>query len=212
MEIRAPKRQYLMEFPLSRAPEVLFDRQLWEIFVSYFETSESAYERIGFPPDLTGYHHEDYAARCSISKERWQEIEEACAVGRELIRSLQRKFLSEELTATGVPRGYSHPTRQPIPPSEWLKLWPNFAGNWAMSTKGSYDDVQLSLRPLDETSELQERCEFFLLKRKREGESLRKVLIEDTTEHFGGPVPVRIFNAAYRKIFERRRGRPRTKK
>ena len=38
-----------MDFPLSRAREILFDRQLWEIFVSYFETSESAYERIGLP-------------------------------------------------------------------------------------------------------------------------------------------------------------------
>jgi hypothetical protein len=61
-----------MDFPLSRAREILFDRQLWDIFVSYFETSESAYERIGFPPDLTGYHYEDYAARFSISKERWR--------------------------------------------------------------------------------------------------------------------------------------------
>ena len=197
-----------MDFPLSRAREILFDRQLWEIFVSYFETSESAYERIGFPPDLTGYHYEDYATRSSISKERWQEIEEAHAVGRELLRGLQGKFLSEELTATGVPRGYSRPTRQPIPPSEWLMLWPNFAGNWAMSTKGSYDDVQLSLRPIDEKAELQERCELFLLRRKREGESLRKVLIQDTTEHFGERVPVRIFDTAYSKVFKRRRGRP----
>jgi hypothetical protein len=197
-----------MEFPLSRASEILFDRQPWEIFVSYFETSESAYERIGFPPDLTGYHHEDYASRSSISKERWQEIEQASAVGRELLRGLQRKFLSEELTATGVPRGFSRPTRQPIPTSEWLRLWPNFAGNWAMSTKGGYDDVQLSLRPIDEKAEQQERCELFLLKRKREGESLRKVLIQDTTEHFGERIPVRMFDAAYSKVFKRRRGRP----
>jgi hypothetical protein len=187
---------------------MLFDRQLWEIFVSYFETSESAYERIGFPPDLTGYHHEDYAARCSISKERWREIEEASAVGRELLRGLQSKFLSEELTATGVPYGFSRPTRQPIAASEWSGLWPNFAGNWAMSTKGRYDDIQLSLQPLDEKAELQERCELFLLRRKHEGASLRKTLIEDTTEYFGEPVPVRIFNAAYSKVFKRRRGRP----
>ena len=82
-----------MEFSLSRAREILFDRQLWGIFVSYFVTPESAYERIGFPPDLTGYHHEHYAARNSISKEQWQEIEEAGAVGRELLRGLRRKFL-----------------------------------------------------------------------------------------------------------------------
>jgi hypothetical protein len=31
---------------------MLFDRQLWELFVSYFETPEIAYERISFPPDL----------------------------------------------------------------------------------------------------------------------------------------------------------------
>jgi hypothetical protein len=197
-----------MDFPLSRAREILFDRQLWEIFVSYFETSESAYERIGFPPDLTGYHYEDYAARFSISKERLQEIEEACAVGRELLRGLRTKFLSEELTATGVPRGYSRPTRQPIPPSEWLRLWPNFAGNWAMSTKGSYDDIQLSLRSIDKKAALQERCELFLLERKREGAALRKLLIQDTTQYFGEPVPVRIFNAAYSKVFKKRRGRP----
>jgi hypothetical protein len=36
-----------MEFPLSRAPEMLFDEQLWEIFVSYFETPEIGLERIG---------------------------------------------------------------------------------------------------------------------------------------------------------------------
>jgi len=36
-----------MEFPLSRAPEMFFDEQLWQIFVSYFETPEIALERIG---------------------------------------------------------------------------------------------------------------------------------------------------------------------
>src|ERR1700694_4358718 len=36
---------------------------------------------------------------------RWQEIEEAAAVGRELLRGLQSKFLKEEVSATGVRRG-----------------------------------------------------------------------------------------------------------
>jgi hypothetical protein len=85
-----------MEFPLSRAPEIFFDEQLWQIFVSYFETPETALERIGFPPNLTGYHHEHYAKRFRLSKEVWQEIEEAHAVGCELLRGLRTKFLSEE--------------------------------------------------------------------------------------------------------------------
>ena len=135
-----------MEFPLRRAPDMLFDPQLWKIFVSYFETSAIACETIGYPPYLPGYHREDYAVRSDISKERWQEIEEAYALGSDLLRGLRDRFLSEELSATGVPRGLLRPTRESIPPSEWLKLWPNFAGNWAMSTTGSFDD---RLRPID---------------------------------------------------------------
>ena len=127
-----------MEFPLSKAPELLFDEQLWQIFVFYFETPETALKRIGFPPDLTGYHHEHYEARHGLSKEVWQEIQEANDVGRHLLLGLRSKFLSEELTATGVPRGFWRPTREPIPTSEWETLWPNFVGNWAMSTTGSY--------------------------------------------------------------------------
>jgi hypothetical protein len=187
-----------MEFPLSRAPEMFFDEQLWQIFISYFETPEIALERIGHPPNLTGYHHEHYETRSSLTKEVWQEIEEAHAVGRELLLSLQSKFLSEELTATGVARGYSLPTRERIPTSEWKHLWPNFVGNWATSTTDTYDDIRLSWHPIDKKVELRERCELMLLTRKDHGESRRKVLFREATEHFGEPLPTRVFDAAYR--------------
>jgi hypothetical protein len=200
-----------MEFPLSRAPEMLFDRQLWEIFVSYFETSEIAYERIGFPPDLTGYHYEDYAARSSISKERWQEIEEACAVGRALLRGFRNKFEKEELTATGIPRGFWNPAREAIPSSLWLRLWPNFSGNWTMSTSESYDDVQVSWNVNSKTknAELQDRLELYLLEQKRKGETLRKILILAAAEYFGQAIPIRVFNAGYSNVFKKPRGRSR---
>src|ERR1700722_3718398 len=198
-----------MEFPLRRAPALFFDEQLWQIFISCFETPEIALERIGFPPNLTGYHYECHETRFSLSKKIWQDIAEACAVGRELLRGLQSKFLSEELTATGVPRGYSSPSREAIPTSEWKKLWPNFVGNWAMSTTGSYDDIQLIWHPKDRKAELRERCELLLLKRKREGESRRKVLLQEAAKHLGEPLPTRIFDAAYKTVFGKRRGRPR---
>ncbi|SRR5258708_22266991 len=200
-----------MEFPLSRAPEILFDRQLWEIFVSYFETSEIAYERIGFPPDLTGYHYEDYAARSSISKERWQEIDEAYAVGRALLRGLLSKFQKEELTATGIPRGFWKPDREPIPSSHWHRMLPNFSGNWAMSTSESYDDVQVSSHVNSKTknAELQDRLELYLLEQKRKGESLKKILISAAAENFGQAIPTRVFNAGYAKVFKKPRGRSR---
>jgi len=196
-----------MEFPLSKAPELLFDEQLWQIFVSYFETPEIALNRIGFPPDVTGYHHEHYEARHGLSKEVWQEIQEANDLGRYLLLGLQSKFLGEELTATGVPRGFWRPTREPIPTSEWKTLWPNFVGNWAMSTTGRYDEIQLTWHPKDRKVELRERCELLLVKRKGEGESRRKVLIQEAAEYLGGPA--RIFDAAYKKVFGKPRGRPR---
>lgn len=198
-----------MEFPLSQAPEIFFDVQLWQIFVSYFETPETALERIGFPPNVMGYHHELYEERCSLSKEIWQEIEEAHKVGRELLRCLRAKFLSEELTATGVPRGRSRPIRERIPTSEWQTLWPNFTGNWAMSTTGSYENIELLWHPKDRKAEMLERCELLLLERKKEGESRRKVLVQEAAEHLGEPIPTRIFSAAYKKVFKKRRGRPR---
>ena len=197
-----------MEFPLSRAPEMVFDEQLWQIFVSYFETPEIALARIGYPPNLTGYHHEHFERRNSLSKEVWQEIEEAHAVGKELLRGLREKFLGEEIVATGVPRGRSRPCRERVPTVEWKTLWPNFAGNWAMSTTGSYDDIQLSMHPKDKKVEQREWCERLLLTRKEQGESRRKVLFQEAADYLGEPVPVRIFDAVYKKVFKKRRGRP----
>jgi hypothetical protein len=201
-----------MEFPLSRAPELFFDEQLWQIFVSYFETPETAFARIGFPPGATGYQYEHHENRFNLPKEVWREIEEAAALGRALLRGLRDKFLSQELTATGIPRGRSLPGRENIPSSEWQTLWPNFAGNWAMSTTRSYDDIQLLWHPKDKKVELLDRCELLLLRRKIEGESSKKTLVQEAAEHLGEPVPTRIFNAAYKKVFRKPRGRPRLPK
>ncbi|SRR5258708_11874369 len=200
-----------MEIPLRKAPEILFDQQLWQIFISYFETPEIAYERIGEIPYLTGYHRESDPIFSKNYMDRWQEIEEAAAVGRELLRGLQSKFVKEELLATGIRRGFWRETRVPIPPSEWLRLWPNFANNWAMGTVGRYDEIQVSWcdNPNANKAELQERLELFLSKRKREGQSRKKILIDEAAEFFGGHLPDRIFAAAYKKIFNRTRGRPR---
>jgi hypothetical protein len=161
---------------------------------------------------ITGYHDEYYEARASLTKSAWQQITEAKAVGRELLFGLQRKFLSEELVATGFPRGFSSLFRERIPTFEWNHLWPNFVGNWAMSTTGSYDDIQLSWHPIDKKAELLDRCELMLLRRKEQGESLRKVLLQEAAEHFGEPLPARVFDTAYKKVFEKRRGRPRLAK
>jgi hypothetical protein len=201
----------MMEIPLRKVPEMFFDQQLWQIFISYFETPEIAYERIGQIPYPTGYHRESDPVFSKNYKDRWQEIEEAVKVGQELLRGLDSKFLKQELLATGIRRGLWPEIRVPIPPSEWLRLWPNFAGNFAVSTEEGYGDVQVSWcdDPNANKAELQERLELFLSKRQRDGQSRRKILINEAAEFFGGHLPDRIFAAAYKKIFNRKRGRPR---
>ncbi|KJC46691.1 hypothetical protein UP09_11715 [Bradyrhizobium sp. LTSP885] len=81
-----------MKFPLSRAPEMFFDEQLRQIFVSYFETPEVALKRIGYPPGLTGYHHERYEMCKSLSKELWREIAKRVRLGANCFVICKRSF------------------------------------------------------------------------------------------------------------------------
>lgn len=197
-----------MQFSLTAAANLVLDKQLWQLFVSYFETTEIALERIGFPPNLTGYHYELYSQRFELTKNAWQDIEEAYTLAKVLLRNFRGKFLSGELTATGIPRGRSRPRREAIPACEWQTLWPNFVGNWAMSTSCSYDDIELSWSPKNIKFEQRTACEDFLLRRKKEGVSHRKILIDEVAEHFRTSIPLRIFNEAYKNVFHKRIGRP----
>jgi hypothetical protein len=199
-----------MEIPLSRVPELFFDRELWTLFISYFDSSEIALERIGFPPGPTGYHHESKVSE--ITQSRWSEIEEASALGRQVLLCLQSKFLKEELTSTGIPRGFWRPVREITPPSHWRRLWPNFIGNWAMSTLESYDEVIVSWSPEDKNVELLERLEEFLSDQKRQGQDARKTLTSAAEEYFGQSIPIRVFNEGYSRVFQKSRGRPSSKR
>ncbi len=55
---------------------------------------------------------------------------------------------------------------------------------------------------------MRELCEVFLAKRKSEGETKKKVLFLEAATFLGERVPVRIFNLAYQKVLQRKRGRP----
>jgi hypothetical protein len=199
-----------MEIPLSRVPELFFDKQLWGIFVSYFDSAENAYESIGFPPGPTGYFRDDNPSQ--ITMDRWREIEEVKHVAVDILLCLQRKLLNGELVASGVPAARWRATREPIPPSYWLRLWPNFFGNWAMSTQERYDDILVSWTPKNEKVELQERLEEFLNEQKRRGRDARKILLAAAGEYFGQSIPARLFNEGYSKVFNKPRGRPRSKR
>jgi hypothetical protein len=59
----------MMPIPLKRLPELFFDPELWESFVTYFDGTEIALERIGHRPESTGYHREGDAVFAKSDKD-----------------------------------------------------------------------------------------------------------------------------------------------
>jgi hypothetical protein len=211
-----------MEIPLNKAPDILFDQQIWEAFQSYFDTPQIALERISSPPAIPGYYYHrsgDEQLPASI-KEQDQIVAEARDLGVALLRGFQDLLFKEHVVARGIPNyGGGGTEREVIPVESWRRLWPNFAHNFAMAfaraddrSCSRYDDMRLTVNDSKvRSAELVSTCASFLRKRKAEGESRRKVLFEETSLHFGSPVPVRIFNLAYKEVFKKARGRPRKK-
>jgi hypothetical protein len=210
-----------MEIPLSKAPEVFFDQQLWQIFQSYFKTPRIALERISDLPQVPGYYyHREHDALPSSDKELWQEVTEAADLGKALLYGLQRQFLARQIIATGVAFGLNSSERVVIPPDRWLRLWPNFVHNFAMAQFKlddplctRYDDIRLSS---DDSTRahaiIVEDCISFLQQRKADGEERKAVLEREAINRLGMPIPTRDFDAAFKAVFQRKRGRPRKKK
>jgi hypothetical protein len=211
-----------MEIPLKKAPEVFFDQQLWHIFQSYFDTPQMALVRISGIPEVPGYYyHRETDRTLPVSyKERWQEVEEAADIGKALLYGLQDQFLKKQIIATGIEFGRNSSEHVVIPPERWLRLWPDFANDMAMAQLKAddplcvrYDDIRLTS---DESSRaravIAEDYLSFLRQRQAKGEERKAVLEREAMVHFGMPVPVRIFNAAFKAVFHKGRGRPRKKK
>jgi hypothetical protein len=211
-----------MEIPLRKAPDIFFDQQLWELFQSYFETRQIAVERVSGLPQLPGfyYHREDDLILPASYKERWQVVEEAAALGEALLRGWQAQFLKKQIIATGIEFGRNNSERVVIPPERWLRLWPDFANNLAMAQIklddplcNRYDDIRLTS---DESTRARavilEDCISFLRQRQAQGEESKAVFEHGAKVRFGMPVPVRVFNAAYKVVFHKSRGRPRQTK
>jgi hypothetical protein len=208
-----------METPLRKAPDVFFDQQLWKLFQSYFEPPELAIERISVLPEMPGYwYHRETDSNFPRQEEaRWRLAQETADLGRAILWGLQRQLLEGQITATGVKFGYNREKRVAIPPERWLRLWPDFANNFAMAQLDlkdplchRYDEVRLTS---DDASLVRavilQDCISFLKQRRAAGVEQRKVLISEIKGFFGQPIPIRIFNEAYTAVFNKRRGHPR---
>jgi hypothetical protein len=209
-----------MQIPLNRAPEILFDQQIWQAFQSYFDSNEIALERISYPPQIPGwaYHREGDQQLPASIKDRDQIVGEARDLAVALLRGFQDLLLRGEVVAHGIPNRGAGGTRQEVIPADnWRRLWPTFLHNYAMAftrpgddSCGRYDEIILNVDDVKQrTAELTAWCTRFLRRRQAVGESRRKILQAEASLAVGSPIPARIFSAAYKAVFKKTRGRPR---
>ena len=94
-------------------------------------------------------------------------------------------------------------------------MWPAFIRDRAIGPTLEYTEVLVSINAESPArhAELTERCENYLRARCATGEVPKKeTLSEEANEHFQFKIPVRVFDSAYKAVFDKRRGRPRIEK
>lgn len=197
--------------PLREAPERFFDAATWREFLSYFEGPEAALRHISQPePGILVFCRQRAAAQyVTPDGERARRDERAAELGRLLVTSFKERLIKEELIATAL--SPFNIDRARIPGERWPDLWPNFIENRADGNDLKFTDVRISQPTNTQTQDTDflDRCIEWLRKRSEDGESRRKILLAEAIEHFGNALKTRTFNAAYKKVFSRTRGRPR---
>jgi hypothetical protein len=99
-----------------------------------------------------------------------------------------------------------------IPPELWRDLILNFEDG--SGSGGGYNFTHIRIAKgtdiARQRSDVSARIEAWLSERRvRQGSELRKTLVGAAYREFGDELTTRVFDAAYRQVYGRRRGRPR---
>ncbi len=129
-------------------------------------------------------------------------------IGRELVGQFRHLLIEGKLAAIGTrPDG----TRERIKPSAWPDIWPMFATNRARGPKHSFDDVEIfELAALETPDEKMLRdCMNWLRTQSAAALKQKKaMLFHQAKLEFGEKLTLSNFEAAYKAILGRSRGRP----
>jgi hypothetical protein len=116
------------------------------------------------------------------------------------------------LMATGVDENSGE--RKAISAREWVNVWPMFATNTAVGPNSAYFAIEIFEAPPETTGEkLMSDCIAWLNGQRAANTHLKRTALHaDAQCTFGNTLTHSIFDAAYRSVFERRRGRPKKNK
>jgi hypothetical protein len=195
---------------LQEAPERFFAPDEWNDLVTSCGGREAALRTISSREDgafvLMRQRAADQPTPVGATA---REQERLAQLGARMVASFCGSLISGERVATGMQPPSIERIR--VPGELWSTLMPNFEDGTAEG--GGY--VFAHIRVIEATHvaltepEIVKRIEGWLGKRRAQyGDELKKTLLHDAQDAFGDEFKSRAFDAAYRRIYRRKRGRP----
>jgi hypothetical protein len=199
------------EIWLHEAPEYFFDPPKWKEFLAFFENRQSAVQHVSQEEsDIFAFFRREVSELPTPEGANAQQKENIAERGKALVSQFTELLKKEEIIATGF--SSVSVERERISAERWSDLWPNFIEDKAKGKQLEFSKVRVLKPRVPRTAaaELLKNCQDWMQKRSREGESVRKVLQREAIETFGPDLTTRIFGAAYKAVFSKSRGRPRS--
>jgi len=197
--------------PLAAVPEHFFGQDKWNEVVFILGSREKALHRISHPDHVTVVHmRRRVAQEQSAAGAKAREEERIC----DLIQSCTQEFGALLLNGQYVATGFQPPSieRVTIPPELWRDLTLFFEDGIGRGCGYTFTHIRIAKVPdiPRQGSDVSGRLVAWLIERRaRHGSELKKTLVEVAHREFGDEFTVRGFDAAYRQVYRRRRGRPR---
>ncbi len=194
----------MTKIPLSEVPGKYLDQKNWNFLQKQA------------PVDLVAltYINAPYPSEEDPSDFFWHRTATAAEgitcyqIGRLLLKQTRLLLQGGSLVATGIDDKTRK--RNVIPTYEWGDLWPMFATNTAVGPDSGYFAIEIFEAPPENIREkLLVDCIAWLKGQQVAATRLkRSALHADVKRALGNGVTHSIFDAAYRSVFGRRRGRP----
>jgi hypothetical protein len=196
---------------LPAVPEQFFDQDKWKELISRRGGREKALHRISNPdPGALVAIRRQVGEQQSADGERAREEERIYRVGQSLVEEFRAQLISGKCVATGLqPPSIERAT---IPPELHRDLIYSFEHGVAKGGGYIFRHVQIVKNPGIEhqKSDVSASMVSWLVDRRaQQGEELKKTLLDSAHREFGDQCTTRAFDAAYRRVYGRKRGRPR---
>jgi hypothetical protein len=196
--------------PLQQAPERFFDPVEWDELVSGCGGRDAALRLISDEErGLLVWMQREVAQQPTPAGAAARNQQRLAPAGKRMVANFCASLINGDLVATG--RQPPSVERVRLPGELWSMLVLNFVNGTARG--GGYAITQVHVFDASDRArtepEIEKRIEVWLDKRREQyGDELKKILLQGARQAFGHECNSRAFDAAYRRVYKRKRGRP----